>query len=220
MPHTSTQAQSSGKEEEHFRTLVDLLLGHYLLVRGADRRTAEISDLFTFEFDGEGPTRCMPVIMTTRQGKKNQHGRLETGGALRNRNPQICMLSGLAFYLLYRWDLTDEPFPDFSERPAWYNTRLLKASSAGASSTAMLAYNSQRDWVSKAFEYAGVVSHKKTHVGRSSGAKTAELKGVSEEQIRRAGRWNHEQMVGCYLNFTAPQIYACDGGPPTANGLL
>jgi Centromere DNA-binding protein complex CBF3 subunit, domain 2 len=28
----------------------------------------------------------------------------------------------------------------------------------------------------------------------------AELKGVSEDQIRRIGRWNQQQMVGCYLN--------------------
>jgi hypothetical protein len=77
----------------------------------------------------------MPVIMTTLQGKQNQHGRLEMGGALRNKDPLICLLSGLAFYLLQRWDLEEEPFPDFSERAAWYNTRLLKASSSGSSCT-------------------------------------------------------------------------------------
>ena len=70
--------------EYHLRTLVDLLLGHYMLARGGDRRAAELSDLFTFESTGEGPTRCMPLILTTRAGKQNQHGRLETAGALRN----------------------------------------------------------------------------------------------------------------------------------------
>jgi hypothetical protein len=86
---------------------------------------AEISDLFTFspfhlftfEFLDEGPTRCFPVILTTRAGKTNEYGRLETAGALRNRNPFICPISGLAFYL-FRWDLTPEPFPDFASRPA------------------------------------------------------------------------------------------------------
>jgi len=42
-----------------------------MLARGNDRRAAEISDLFTFEFPGEGPTRCMPLIFTTRGGKTN-----------------------------------------------------------------------------------------------------------------------------------------------------
>jgi Centromere DNA-binding protein complex CBF3 subunit, domain 2 len=211
-------AHSDKSPECHFRTLVDLLLGHYLLARGGDRRAAEISDLFTFEFTGEGPTRCMPLILTTRQGKQNQHGRLETAGALRNRNPQVCPLSGLAFYLLCRWDLTDEPFPDFSERSAWYNIRLLKGSAAGTSPTAALAYNSQLDWVSKAFRYAGVVSRKKTHTGRPSGAKTAELKGVSEDQIRRAGRWNHEQMVGCYLSSLPRKFMRIMAGHPPQMG--
>jgi hypothetical protein len=186
--------------------------------RGDDRRTAEISDLLTFEFAGEGPTRYIPLILTTRGGKENQHGRLETAGALRNRNPQICLLGALAFYLLYRWDLTDEPFPDFSQRPAWYNIRLLKGSAAGASCTAALVYNSQRDWVSKAFSYAGVVSHKKTYIGRSSGAKIAELKGISEDQIRRAGRWNHEQMVGCYLNLLPRKFMRIIAGHPPQMG--
>jgi len=149
-------AHSHTAPECHFRTLVDLLLGHYMLARGSDRRAAEISDLFTFEFSGEGPTRCMPLILTTRAGKQNQHGCLETAGALRNRQPVLCMLSGLAFYLLCRWDITSEPFPDFGQRAAWYDIRLIKAS--GVNRTAAIAYNSQRDWVVKAFTYAGVMS--------------------------------------------------------------
>jgi hypothetical protein len=118
--------------ECHLRTLVDILLGHYMLTRGGDRRAAELSDLFTFEFKGEGPTRCMPLIFTTRAGKQNQHGRLETIGALRNRKPLICMLSGLAFYLLYRWDIGGEAFPDFSCREAWYDMRLMRPTSSRA----------------------------------------------------------------------------------------
>jgi hypothetical protein len=58
-------AQGGSSLECHFRTLVDILLGHYMLTCGGDRRTAKISDLFTFEFKGEGPTQCMPLIFTT-----------------------------------------------------------------------------------------------------------------------------------------------------------
>jgi hypothetical protein len=208
--HTAQSAEC------HLRTLVDLLLGHYMLTRGGDRRALEISDLFTFEFAGEGPSRCMPLIMTTRAGKQNQHGRLETAGALRNRDPLICLLGAVAFYLLLRWDLSDEPFPDFQNRAQWYDIRLLK--STDASPTSEFAYNSQRDWVIKAFAYAGIQSNKKTHVGRSSGAKTAELKGVSEAQIRRAGRWNQEQMIGCYLNSLPRKSMRTMAGHPPQMG--
>jgi hypothetical protein len=109
-------AQDGSSPECHFRTWVDILLGHYLLTRGRDRRFAKISDFFAFEFKGEGPTRCMPLIFTTQTGKQSQHGRLETIETLRNKKPLTCMLSGLAFYLLYHWDLSDEAFPDFSKR--------------------------------------------------------------------------------------------------------
>ena len=86
-----------------------------MLTRGGDRRSAKISDLFTFKFKGEGLTRYIPLIFTTRASKQNQHSRLKTIGALCNKKPLICILSRLAFYLLYRWDLSDEPFPNFSK---------------------------------------------------------------------------------------------------------
>lgn len=209
-------AESSANTEQCLRTLTDLLLSHYMLARGNDRRAAEISDLFTFEFPGEGPTRCMPLIFTTRAGKTNQHGRLETAGALRSRDPGICLLGALAFYLLFRWDLSPEPFPDFGSPQHWYSTRVIKA--AGADPSAGISYNTQRSWVSRAFDYAGVVSAKKTHAGRSSGAKTAELRGVSEAQIRRAGRWNPDQMVGCYLDALPRKFMRSIAGHPAQMG--
>ena len=78
-------ARGAGSPECHFRALVDLLLGHYMLAHGGDRRNAELSDLLTFKFTGDGLTRCMPLIFTTRARRQNKHGRLETAGALRNR---------------------------------------------------------------------------------------------------------------------------------------
>ena len=135
--------QNGSSPECYFRTLVDLLLGHYMLTRGNDRRSAEISDLFTFEFKNEGPTQCFPLIFTTRESKKNQHGRLEIISALRNKNPLICMLSGLAYYLLYRQNLTDESFPDFTAWPAWYGTRLIKRTKDNHQKP--LSYTTQRE---------------------------------------------------------------------------
>jgi len=73
-----------------------------MLTRRGDRRALEISDLFTFEFASKGPTRYMPLVITTRAGKQNQHGRLETAGMLWSRNPVIYVLGAIAFYLLVR----------------------------------------------------------------------------------------------------------------------
>jgi hypothetical protein len=89
------------------------------------------------------------------------------------------MLSGLAFYLLCRWDLGDEGFLDFSKRSTWYDVKVIKSSTKDPK--AAFSYNSQREWVAKAFQYAGISSQKKTHIGRSAAAKLVELKGVSED---------------------------------------
>jgi hypothetical protein len=136
--------QSSIQTICYLRTLLDQLLGHYLLARSGDRRSTEISDIHTFEFPDQGITPCFPLIMTMRGSKTNQHGRLETMGAFRNQDPFICPLGALAYYLLYRWDLTTEQFPDFSERSRWYNTRLL-LSAKPQSVTEELSYNTQLD---------------------------------------------------------------------------
>jgi len=46
----------------------------------------------------------------------------------------------------------------------------------------------------------------------------AELKGVSEAQIRRAGRWNQEQMVGCYLSALPRKFMRTMAGHPQQIG--
>ena len=110
------QAHRGSLLECYFYILVDILLGHYILTYGGDRCSAEILDLFTFKFKSKGPTRCILLIFTTCISKQNQYSRFKTIGALYNKKPLICMLSGLAFYLLYHWDFSDKPFLDFSKR--------------------------------------------------------------------------------------------------------
>ena len=183
----------------YLRTLVDQLLGHFLLARGEDRRSAEISDLHTFEFPDQGITPCFPLILTVNGSKTNQFGRLETMGAFRNRDPLVCPLGALGFYLLFRWDLTEEPFPDFKDRSSWYNIRLLLSAKDHQDVTAELSYSTQLEWISKLFSLIGLCTTKKTHLFRAAGAKMAELLGVKEDQISRAGRWIYSQMIGCYL---------------------
>ena len=110
------QAHRDSLPECYFYILVDILLDHYILTHSSNRRFAEISDLFIFKFKREGPTHCMPLIFTIYTGKQNQHGCLKTIKALYNKKPLICMLSRLAFYLLYCWDLSNKLFPDFSKQ--------------------------------------------------------------------------------------------------------
>jgi hypothetical protein len=152
--------------------------------------------------------------------KTNQFGRLETMGAYRNKDPFICPLGALGFYLLFRWDLTGEPFPDFTDRSRWYNIRLLLSAKNYQDVTAELSYNTQLEWITKVFFLIRLYSIKKTHLFRAAGAKMAELLGVSKEQISRASRWVFSQMIGCYLTSLPSGFHATDGWLPARGGGL
>ncbi|KAI8051852.1 hypothetical protein BDF21DRAFT_303673, partial [Thamnidium elegans] len=52
--------------------------------------------------------------------------------------------------------------------------------------------------ISKAFAAVGTNSVKKTHSGRQTGARNAEMTGFSHDYIGRLGRWNSESMENSY----------------------
>ena len=133
----------------YFCILVNILLGHYMLIYGGNRYFTKILNLFTFKFKGKGPIYYIPLIFTIYTGKQNQHSYFKTIKALRNRRPLIYIFSRLAFYLLYCQDLSTEPFLDFSRCLVWYNICLIKSSTRDYK--VALLYNLQRDWVIKAF---------------------------------------------------------------------
>jgi len=62
---------SASSLEYYFRTLIDILLGYYMLTYGGNRRSTKILDLFTFKFKGKGLIRCMPLIFIICTGKQN-----------------------------------------------------------------------------------------------------------------------------------------------------
>ena len=114
-------------------------------------------------------------------GKQNWYSRLKTIRALQNRKPLIYILSGLAFYFLYRQILNTKPFLDFSRRLVQYNIRLIKSSTRDYK--AALLYNLQQDQVIKAFQYISVFLEKQIYIRQSISTKIVELKGVSKDQI-------------------------------------
>ena len=79
-------------------------------------------------------------------------------------------------------------------------------------------YNAQYDWTLRAFAIIGLNSTKITYLPHTIGAKLAELKGVIEDQISRAGRWSHDQMTGCYLTCLPHDFMRRMGGHPAQKG--
>ncbi|KAF2178737.1 hypothetical protein K469DRAFT_802592, partial [Zopfia rhizophila CBS 207.26] len=189
--------QSKQSTEPYLRTAVDFLLAHNMLLRSESRLEAELPDFFTVPLPDKGPTPCYPMIMIMDNGKMNPLGRLEYGAVMRHQNPLLCTMGHVAFYIFYRWNVAGEPPPCFRRRELWYNLHLIKGEHAAMN----MAYDTQLDWINRMFTEANVTSLKKTHAGRSQGAKHAELKGVNEGQIRRAGRWNNDVLTSCYLTI-------------------
>ena len=155
------------------------------------------------------------MILIMSNGKTNQVGRIEYGTAIRHRNPLLCTISHTAFYLFYRWNIAREPPPQFQQRQQWYHIHLLK----GHDAEQPLSYDTQLEWTSKVFEAVKLSTLKKANAGRAQGAKQAELCGVNEGQIRRAGRWNSDSLTSCYLtNIPRKFVRGMAGFEPQAQG--
>ena len=178
------------------RTAVDLLFAHNMLLRSESQRHIQLPDLFALPLAHEGPSPCVAAVLITDQGKKNQFGKIQYSAVVRHRDVRVCTIAHLAAYLVYRWDITGEAPPRFQRRRLWYDTFLL----LGHNPAKAMSYDTQLKWTAEAFQKAGLSSIKKTHAGRAQGAKQAELEGVPEAQIRRAGQWNTDALSNCYLS--------------------
>ena len=88
-------------------------------------------------------------------------------------------------------------FPSLASSPDWFNIKLFPS---GKDPFQPISYEAHRKAFTRAKAKAGIVSSKVTHLGRGSGAQAAELGGASEDNIRRAGRWEQGSMAKCYLS--------------------
>ena len=161
------------------RTRLDFLLGHLLVTRGENRRWLDLADLCSVDFElQEGPTRCICLVATFGQGKTFK-GRLEFMGAIRHRDARRCLLGALAQYLFFRFQCTDEGFPDFSTRESWYDTKVI----LGKDPQAEISYDTQYEWIKQLFARQSITSRKITHAMRGSAVRDADSHGVLEGEV-------------------------------------
>ena len=168
----------------HFlRTRLDVLMGHFYVLRGENRREGELADLALLSYPPtEGPTPCRAVVFTISKGKTNKSGKKQFMGSLRHRDPLLCPQGAMAQYFFARWSLGGESPPNFKSRKSWYRTKLLVARTG--KEEVQLSYPAQYEAVWRAFAAAGIHSVQKTHAMRGCGIRSGELHGVDEEQVR------------------------------------
>jgi hypothetical protein len=93
---------------QNLRTRVDLLFGHYYLLRGENRGKMELADLSLLDYlPSEGPTLCGCLVSLLQDGKLNKTARKEFMGAFRHKDPPILHTGGpraaLLLALARRW---------------------------------------------------------------------------------------------------------------------
>ncbi|KAJ6437110.1 High-osmolarity-induced transcription protein 1 [Purpureocillium lavendulum] len=188
---------------QNLRTRVDLLLGHYYLLRGENRRKMELADLSLLDYPpSEGPTPCGCLVSLLRDGKLNKTARKEFMGALRHKDPLFCTQGALAQLFFWRWHVAGEPAPSFRRRKDWYRIKVL----VGRDREQELSYPTQLQETWRIFGAAGLIASKKTHLPRRVGAQDAETHGTSLAQISQAGRWNQSVLCQAYLTHLPRQF--------------
>ena len=105
---------------------VAFLLSHHFLLRGENIRLAELSDFYSVYLENEGSLgRTQAFYFRRDKGKTLSAGEIVHHGMLRSKDPRICGVRALAFYLFYRFQIKNEPLPDFSRSENWYDLKVI-----------------------------------------------------------------------------------------------
>lgn len=188
---------------QNLRTRIDLLFGHYYLLRGENRRKMELADLSLLDYPpAEGPTQCGCLVSLLQDGKMNKTAKKEFMGSLRHKDPLLCTQGALAQLFFWRWHVAGEPPPSFRRRQDWYRIKLL----VGQDRQEELSYSTQLQDTWRVFGAVGLATAKKTHLPRRVGAQDAETHGTSLAQISQAGRWNQSVLCQAYLTHLPRQF--------------
>jgi hypothetical protein len=179
------------------RDRASFLLCHSLFLRGENVRFLELPDMFSIALENESPSQsCYALIALLDRGKTNTFGKVEYAGCIRHAQVESCTVGAVAFHFFYRFMINGEPFPNMSASSMWYDTKFMNSSK---SNTEPISFTSHSRPINEIFKKLNLPFNKKTHVGRSSGARMADLAGASHDHIRRQGRWNSSSLDSSYL---------------------
>jgi hypothetical protein len=79
-PSFETCFQKRKSHEQHLRTALDFLIGHYFLLRGDNRRKLELADLNVVDFPDEAHQPCKAWVAIFDNGKTNSTGKKQNRG--------------------------------------------------------------------------------------------------------------------------------------------
>src|SRR5712664_2450654 len=172
--------------EKIFRTRIDLLSMHAMILRSETMRYAELPDLCSLCLDNEGP-HCLAVIQQITRGKtvRREDGgdnrKTNYHGYLRHRDVLACPVGALAQWFMYRWDLAGETPPDFRDRASWYGKKLTPASLTKPE--VEISHSTQGAWVNRVFALVGIFVSALLHAPRKAVARWVDLQELPWDQV-------------------------------------
>jgi hypothetical protein len=192
------------------------LLCQSLFLRGENVRNMELPDMFSLVLENESPSQtCFALVAILDRGKTNSFGKLYYAACIRHDQVEACTIGAVAFHFFFRFMIHGEPFPNMSDSSLWYDTKFMNSSK---STTEPITPSAHEKPISKIFKKLNLPFNKKTHVGRSSGARMADLAGASVDSIRRQGRWNATTLDSSYLLNLPREILRTSAGFPLSQG--
>jgi hypothetical protein len=182
----------------------DFMMSKGLSCRGDNLRRLKLSEIGIVEHPNVGPNGAMVWRAAWRRSKKNQYGNVEQSTMLRykrlitirHKDVRLCPVGSLAFYFFARFQIGDEPWPDFEKRAGWYNIHVIK----GVNQWSEMQYSTQYKTMCKAYVECGIQSSTKTQTGRKAAASHAENSGASADSCNKQGGWAVNSRNGAYSN--------------------
>jgi hypothetical protein len=114
----------------------DILFCYAFTCRGDNSRNLKVSTVGIKNFPDVGVNGINILRTVWRKSKRNNFGHFEQTTLVRNKDVTRCPFGALGFLLFSRWQLGDEPRPDFTSRDRYYNIYLVE----GSTSTTKLTY--------------------------------------------------------------------------------
>ena len=149
--------------------------------RNEDLRDCELAFIFTEHFRTIGATGRTALMFVGRKGKTNRSGRIRTHGCLAHKNPLLCPVACIAFMMINRWSLGEQP-PDFTDHTTLCGHYLFRSPT---SPKQPMSYNMFHDLFEAFFSALGVAVAMVTHYGRHWAYRTCDEYQLDEDLISR-----------------------------------
>ena len=190
------------------------------ILRGESLFKGELSDEFGIECQREDdPHQFYIAIMQIATGKTNNGVKL-FGRVGRHIDPSMCSIGAQGFYLMYRFDQSNEmyPIPDFCNNESWYGIKILTDANT-KDPTKGITDTTYYTAVNQALDSLGIHSNHFVHIGRVLGSCASEIEEDDSEDLRRLGNWDPKIQEARYSTKLPMKIIRSRAGFQKANGL-